>query len=151
MTDTLKRLYRKYFTKTSSIGAFLFMFTWTYVVNLEAILSSRLFSATVQGTMSSFVAILLIRMVEWLFFHLPKNRLRFVLPSFIMVSCLASTMGTIHYFIGTHNILLTITPQLTLGTLYCLMITYKAHLALQQVEASIQFHENKREERSIPF
>lgn len=109
----------------SALFAFLIWGGWAYYVNGEAAENQRLTSSLVQGTASLIITLLMVHAVTWLQGHIAIPYVRPVLPAVLTVSFTGSCLCTIHYVIGTPNILYTVTPALSVAFLFCLYTTYK--------------------------
>jgi hypothetical protein len=111
--------YKKIFM--NAFIAFFIYGTWAYSANhIGAILS-----AFTQGSMSFVNTFILAISLEII--HIISTNLIHLILYVIGLFCLiVGTQAIVHYIIGTENILLTLLPGMTIGTLY--MIIYLLNL-----------------------
>ena len=107
------------FKYSSSFIAFFIWGSWAYFINHNII------SALAQGTASFVITLILIRSVTWLFYSLPKNFFRTILPALITISCTGSALVLIHFLVGTQRVFFTILPPITVAAIFCFYVTLK--------------------------
>lgn len=103
--------------------------TWGWYANSQpqpdANGSSAIVSGLTQGIGSSFVTLIMVRSVAWLYHRLSQNPLAMILPAIITVTSAGTCMTLAHMAVGTQNIFGTLAPPLTVATLFNVFTTFK--------------------------
>ena len=113
----------------SAAVAFSIWGAWAFFINGKAGDTGRLISAAAQGSASFIITLIMVSAVTRIFNLLPISRARAVLPSIITVVCTGSCLTLMHFIVGTEEIARTISPALTVATLFCLHTTAKLEKA----------------------
>ena len=112
-----------------NIGAatqgFLLWGSWGFYVNYKVSLVNGITSGLVQGIFSFIATLAVIRALTFLFNLFEMKIMKYIIPTFLMVSALIFLSIIAHTFAGTPEILKTITPNLFVSTLFCIFTTYK--------------------------
>ncbi len=101
--------------------------TWGWYANSQpgADGGSAIVSGLTQGIGSSFVTLIMVRSVAWLYHRLSQNPLAMILPAIITVTSAGTCMTLAHMAVGTQNIFGTLAPPLTVATLFNVFTTFK--------------------------
>ena len=124
----------KIYNLASAFLAFILWGAWAYYINGGYGLKTRIVSGIAQGTASFMITLFMIHTVTWLFYHLSNAYLQLILPAMLTVIFTGSCLAFIHYFVGTPNIVYTITPALSVAFIFCLFTTFK----LKRVKYSME-------------
>jgi len=122
------RISRRY-EKFSAIMAFIIWGGWAFYVNGDLGIEVRITSGLAQGTASLIITLIMVRAVAGIFYRLPNNPLRLVLPAVITVCITGSGLVLVHTFVGTPRIVPTIFPALTVAFIFCVYTALKLHRA----------------------
>lgn len=107
------------FNILSAFFAFLLWGSWAYFIN------QNIKSALVQGVASFIITIFLIKCVTKIFNSLTLYSARFLLPTAITILITTSSLTVIHFLFDTKNIFYTISPPVTVATIFCFLVTAK--------------------------
>ncbi len=111
----------------SGLAAFLIYGSWAYFANSDHTHFIASKAALTQGSYSFMVTLTLSLLMETIFSLLDKPRLRFA-TTFISSSLLLYfTSWLINKLLGTPNILATIAPGTSIGTVYIFIYTLNLH------------------------
>ncbi|MCI5132951.1 MAG: hypothetical protein D3904_15910, partial [Candidatus Electrothrix sp. EH2] len=115
------------FNTLSALSAFMLWGGWAYFVNGGHSFRKGLVSGLAQGTASSLITLVMIRMVSFFRHRLPtaSPAQAVVLPAVCTVGLTGSCLAGLHYLIGTPYILFTIAPALSVGFAFCLFTAYR--------------------------
>lgn len=122
MRCNIKNVLKSY-NYTSAILAFFLWGTWAYFMNIDS--SNNFISAFAQGIASFIITLIMIKIIEYFYYLLPKNKFSFILPSIITVFITSSFVVFIHIYINTQNILITVFPTVIVAFLFALFTTKK--------------------------
>lgn len=122
MRCNIKNVLKSY-NYTSAILAFFLWGTWAYFMNIDS--SNNFISAFAQGIASFIITLIMIKIIEYFYYLLPKNKFSFILPSIITVFITSSFVVSIHIYINTQNILITVFPTVIVAFLFALFTTKK--------------------------
>lgn len=107
----------------SGIIAFLLYGSWAVYANNDYGLFIALRSGFAQGLISLFVTMIMTFAMEQVFAKVKLRGLRFIFTAFGPLTILLGLMIFVHWLIGTPQILKTVLPSITVGTLYCCIYT----------------------------
>jgi membrane protease YdiL (CAAX protease family) len=107
------------FNGLSAVMAFLLWGSWAYYANVGTSASKGISAGFTQGTASFVITLVMVRLVSWIFRHLPRNFLQIPLAALLTVTLTGSCLVAIHLWAGTPYILDTITPALTVAFAFC--------------------------------
>jgi hypothetical protein len=117
------------FNLISAALSFMLWGTWGWYANSQpqpgADGGSAVVSGLTQGIGSSFVTLIMVRSVAWLYHRLSQNPLAMILPAIITVTSAGTCMTFAHMAVGTQNIFGTLAPALTVATLFNVFTTFK--------------------------
>ncbi|GLQ29533.1 hypothetical protein [Litoribrevibacter albus] len=105
--------------------------SWAYYVNSGSINSESqwvdgLNSALAQGISSFFLTLSIVVAVTFLYQTIRVSGwLKVVIPSLITSIAVAAFLVTVHWWIGTRHILITILPSIIVASLFCLVTATK--------------------------
>lgn len=122
----------KYYNYISAFLAFFLWGFWAYYVNIES--PNNLISAVAQGTASSIITLIMIKLIKFFYNVFPKSRLYFVLPSIITVGITSSFVVYMHILVNTKNIFYTVFPTIVIAFLFALYTTVKISRYIVQEE-----------------
>lgn len=118
------------FNTLSALSAFMLWGGWAYLVNGGHSFRKGIVSGLVQGTASSLITLVMIRMVSF-FRHRLQTSSRMscsvILPAVCTVGLTGSCLAGLHYLIGTPYIFFTIAPALSVGFVFCLFTAFTLH------------------------
>ena len=125
---TTSRLYRV----ISAALAFLLWGGWSFIVNGEDGLATRMVSSITQGTASFVITLVMVRIITWLYRRLPDVWFRVLLPAVITVTCTGSIVVLVHVLVGTPQITMTVIPAFTVAFGFSLFTAYKLKRSEQE-------------------
>lgn len=99
--------------------------SWAFYVNEPSNSYVRFLVAGAQGLASFTITLIMVKIVTFFYAKLEKNSLQLILPTILTIALSASCLTIIHSVIGAPNILLTISPALSVAFLFCLMTTFQ--------------------------
>lgn len=100
--------------------------SWAYYINSGDEWSDGLNSAFAQGISSFFLTLSIVIAVTFLYQTIKVSGwLKIVLPSFITAITVAVFLVTVHWWIGTQHILITILPSIIVASIFCLVTASK--------------------------
>lgn len=111
-------LITKHYQSISAVLAFLVWGGWAFYINDALELNERIVTGLAQGTFSLVITLLTLTTVTSIFNKLPDNKLRLFTPAAIVVLITGIIIVNIHIYIGTPEIVSTVTPGLSITFIY---------------------------------
>tara|TARA_R110002111_G_scaffold247140_4_gene310126 strand:+ start:16693 stop:17097 length:405 start_codon:yes stop_codon:yes gene_type:complete len=122
------------FNFLSAILAFMLWGSWAYHINSASSPQSGVVAALTQGTASFLVTLIMVQAVTFLFHHFQKPFAKVILPAILVNSVTGFCLLSVHTLMGTPRVLATIIPVLIVAVSFCLFITCRLLILIQQQE-----------------
>ena len=114
------------FNYISAICACLLWGGWSFYINYSlGSLKGGIISGIAQGICSFFITLFMTYLIELQFNYYKNKYLKMILPPICTVALTGTVLILVHYFIGTPNILKTVSPALTIATLFAFFTNFK--------------------------
>lgn len=107
---------------------------WAWWVNRPAIddlANAAWISAVTQGIGSFVATLVMVRIVTWLFHHVPRAT-QLILPPGITVLFTGSCLAALHQLAGTPDILRTITPAVSVAFFFNVFTAFQLRCVVDQ-------------------
>lgn len=118
----IKKIKIEYIT---AFGALVLWTAWTWYVNADHPIGTRILSSLVQGIWSFFVTFYMLVCLKKIFNYFENKWLKIILPTLITVSIVFVMILGIHILIGTPELWATITPGIIGGVVLNIIATIK--------------------------
>ena len=109
----------------SAILAFFLWGSWAYYINKSEVSHIGFVSGVTQGVASFVTTLIVVYIVTSIYNFFPNKLLRLLMPTVITVACIGGFLILVHSLAGTPRILATVSPSLAIGSLFCVLTTYK--------------------------
>ena len=111
-----------------AVGAFIAYGGWAAYANHRYGLTTALVSALAQGTISFLVTAFMTLILEAIFYRFAAGALRFVVTAIGAQVVVALVTFTVHYVVGTPEIIVTMTPSFIVSSIYSVVYTTGMHI-----------------------
>lgn len=111
-----------------AVGAFIAYGGWAVYANYRHGLATSLVSALTQGIISFLVTAFMTLILEAIFYRFAAGALRIVVTAVGAQAAVALVTFTIHYVVGTPEIIVTMTPSFIVSSIYCVVYTTGMHI-----------------------
>lgn len=108
---------------TMTIIAFTLWSAWSFYANYSHGFSTAFVAALAQGIQSAVSTLFGSALIEWLYRKLKTIRFSLLWVTAIATTCSFTFMYSVHWVVGTPEILLTIMPVTTMALFYCFSYT----------------------------
>lgn len=98
---------------------------WAIYINDYMGLQTQLISGITQGTASFIITLVIVTLVTKIFNFLPDNNLRFIFSPLLTVCITGTSLVTVHFLVGTPEIIATVTPALCVAFVFSVFTVFK--------------------------